>query len=308
MVTAIIPSLSTDETYPYLELCLDSLAETSPEVPIVVALNGYDPHFPNHRDNLTVIRVSGQGQCKAVNEAVWYAKTKHIIVVNDDMVFSPGWVETMIEATEKYRCVSPNLVEPGSGAEPFMKFDCGSTADTFKYVRWIKGYKDLDPEGGMECGFNLPFMTEKEIFETIEGYDEEYDPYGSNSDPDIMYKMMIAGISPQRCRDTLIYHFSNRSSDAHIVEGDEKKKRLYDWNKNWRYFPRKWGFERDGRTNVWYAGGENGTRIPIKSRPYVFDGAHGHDIHPGKDWLEYKPEWKGKYGRPFYGKGEYYEQ
>jgi len=311
MLTVIIPSLSDDETYDHLENCILSLSLYSPDVKIIVALNGPDPVFPMSRPALTVIKESSnpQGQCRAVNWALGYVDTKYVMVSNDDMIFSPGWLPPMMEAVDKHLCVSPNLVESGCGAEPFSRLDCGHEANDFDWTKWEQWVPEMVERGVVEHGFNLPFMTQTVIFKTIGGYDEFYDPYSSNSDPDVMHSMMLAGIQPHRVRDSLVYHFSMQSGDPHAEDDPEGKRIKYaDWRKNWSYFPQKWGFERDGRGNIWYAGGKNGTRVPTKKRPYVFEGAAGAGKHPGKDWLEYNPKWKGKYGKPFYGLGDYYGQ
>lgn len=305
LLTVIIPTRASEETKPYVEACVASIRQTAPWVEIVVAKNGN--HCLDLDVNAEVVYFRKQGQCNAVNEAVKGVGSKYIMVSNDDMIYSPGWANNLMDAVKEHLCVSPTLVEPKGGAEPFYNYDCGRSVDEFNMDKWLDFVGEMfigeNEEDGIEDGFNLPFLVEREVFNTVEGYDTEYDPYGSNSDPDLMYKFMIAGIAPKRDRRSLIYHFSLRSSDP--AQSEDAKT---SWWKNWRYFPHKWGFERDGRTNIWYAGGENGTRIPTEDNPYVSEQAHGHDIHPGKDWIEYKPDWMGKYGEPFYGKGDYYDQ
>jgi len=300
MLTVLIPTLASKKTKPYVEACVASLREFTSKISILVLVNGKNALDLNV--DARVIKIPQQGQCHAVNEGLEMTNTKYVMVSNDDMIYSPDWLPFLLKAVEEHKCVSPNLVEPLSGAEPFKIHNCGETVDKFRRDAWLQFVSQNHGDEGIEDGFNLPFLTETEIFKTIGGYDEAYDPFGSNSDPDVMYKMMIAGIRPKRVRDSYVYHFSLQSSSP--AESEEAKK---SWWTNWRYFPRKWGFERDGRGNIWYAGGKKGTRIPTEERPYVAEIAHGHGVHPGKDWLEFHPSWKGKYGKPFYGEGNYYD-
>jgi len=301
MITVIIPTLASKKTKPYVEACVASLKETTPWYEVLVVTNGKGV-LPLDVD-ARIIHRNKAGQCGAVNEALELVETKYVMVSNDDMIYGPGWDESLKISLPKYRCVSPTLVEPLAGAEPFYTYDCGTRVDNFDKERWLEFIGQMRigiEEEDVEDGFNLPFLTETEIFRTVGGYDEKYDPGGSNSDPDVMMKMMIAGIRPMRDRGSLVYHFSLQSGSM----GNDRS----GWWRNWRYFPKKWGFERDGRTNIWYAGGENGTRIPTEERPYVDPCCHGAGTHPGKDWLEFHPEWKGKYGKPFYGKGNFHGQ
>jgi len=301
-LTIIIPSLANKRTKPYLEACVISLRETTPWHRILVVTNG--DQVQDLDIDADVVHVDKQGQCGAVNRGLEMVDTQYVMVSNDDMIYGPGWDDSLSRTVPKYRCVSPTLVEPKAGAPPFYIYNCGVTIKQFDKKRWHQYIAQMrigeDEEEDIEDGFNLPFLTETEIFRTIGGYDEEYDPGGSNSDPDTMHKMMIAGIAPKRDFMSLVYHFSLGSG----AMGVDK----ISWWHNWRYFPQKWGFERDGRNNIWYAGGKNGTRIPTKDRPYVDPSCHGHGTHPGKDWLEYSPPWTGIYGHPVYGEGEYYGQ
>ncbi len=301
MVTVLIPTQANELTKPYCEACVASIMETAPWYSVVVITNGPDV-LPLNVD-VEILHTDKPGQCQAVNLALESVDTKYVMVSNDDMIFGPGWDNSLLRSVQEYRCVSSTLVEPNPGAPPFYNYDCGDSIQVFEKGKWLQYVAQMTiggEEQDLEDGFNLPFITETEIFKTIGGYDEEYDPGGCNSDPDVMHKMMIAGIRPMRDRLSLVYHFSLQSG------GMDKDKKSW-WN-NWRYFPRKWGFERDGRNNIWYAGGKEGTRIPTEDKPYVFEGAHGAGKHPGKDWLEFTPPWLGKFGDPVYGEGQYYDQ
>lgn len=302
-VTVLIPTLASEKTKPYVEACVRSLRETTPWYEIIVATNGENTQ--ELEVDARVIHRRKKGQCGAVNKVLELVETRYVLVSNDDMIYSPNWDGSLEVAVKKYRCVSPTLVESLPGAPPFYVYNCGRTIEEFKKSEWLSYVAQM--RTGAPCkkmeiedGFNLPFLTRTDIFRTIEGYDESYDPGGSNSDPDVMFKMMLAGIAPKRDRLSLVYHFSLQSGSM----ADDRQ----SWWHNWRYFPQKWGFERPGTNEVWYAGGEDGIRIPTPERPYVAEVAHGHGIHPGKDWLEYHPSWEGQYGKPFYGKGKYYDQ
>ena len=137
------------------------------------------------------------------------------------------------------------------------------------FLDFVAGHKEHEnrPESTIEDGFNFPVLIRKDVWDTIGGYDESYDPWGSNGDSDLQHKIMIAGIVPKRVKSALVYHFSQTSGTfhpdnaAHVAE-------------NHRKFTEKWGFQRESAPGIWY-------RPTI---PY--------------DELKYNPKWKGTYGYP----------
>lgn len=235
-------------------LCLKSLLKTTPkEVKIIVASNGGDAKHVDvdgsihggtriHRINLW-----NQGQCKAVNAASALVQTKWIMVTNDDMIFPDGWLERLLEpygfASE---CVSPKLVEPNEGAPTFIKYNCGGADGDFNYEKFehfVRQYK-IDKNNLWQNGFNLPFIIKTDLWRKIDGYDISYDPWSSNSDSDLLYKIKLAGVSPKQSQASLVYHFSQTSGTFHPDHQEA-------WNKNWNYFIDKWGFERASSPEIW---------------------------------------------------------
>lgn len=291
-VTAIIPSLpSVDKEY--LKVCVESLRESGFDGDIVVVTNGgvdMNPLVDMDIFGITKhLHTRQQGQCNAVNRGAESVEgdCKYLFVINSDMYFAPGWDKNL---RFDYKCFSPNLVEPTNNpgsAAPFLKLDGGFTLDEFVPLQ-EKGYIDAqinhlilrsifgdDPKAGdaikahpEEPGFNLPFFIDIELWRTIGGYDEKYDPWGSNSDTDLQTKINLAGVTPMRLRDVLVYHFSNKSGTFDGTHQDA-------WQQNWNYFDRKWLFNRDVlNSDVWY----------------------NRDMLPkDREKIGYKPDWAWKY-------------
>lgn len=275
-VTIIIPHLGVNQESKYaLEQCLDSLLETC-ECRILVALNGEHaaanllewPLEFVYNERVSTILIPAQGQCKAVNAAVATTNTPWIFVTNDDMVYPPGWFEKLTKfSNPDIHCISPKLVEPRPGAPTFIVEFCGGAGGDFdkqKFLNFVKNYKD--PKFDISRGFNLPFLITRELWNTVGGYDINYDPWGSNSDSDLEYKIKLAGVQSYQDSHVLVYHFSQTS-------GTFEPKNRPSWEKNWQYFIDKWGFPRtdDG---IW----EASFTIPDEGRIF-------------------RPEWEGKYGK-----------
>lgn len=266
-VTITIPHLGeTDEQEYALNMQLDSLKDWTGYS--VIAKNGNTncSHDVSlwHRE---------QGQCMAVNAAVATTNTEWIFITNDDMIYAPGWFDKLINIERnsilesKIFCISPMLVEPRAGAPTFIVKAFGGAGGDFNKQAWLDFAKEPDTTplaGNTRTGFNFPVLIKRELWDTIGGYDINYDPWGSNGDSDLEYKIKLAGVQPYQNTNCLVYHFS-QTSGTFEPKNDEFR------FKNYAYFKEKWGFERtdDG---IWEATFE----IPNEGRLF-------------------RPEWENKY-------------
>lgn len=267
-ITAIIPSL-IDVDKEYLRLCVESL-RASVDWDIVVVANGTNDHGSlKDMSGITKKLITRQqGQCNAVNRGAEAAEgdCKWLFVTNSDMYYPPGWLKD--GDPDKWPLVwSPNLVEPtnnAGSAPPFLKLDAGFTLNEFNKDK-VDNFKTKKESS--EPGFNLPFFIRRDVWLTIGGYDEKYDPWGSNSDTDLQTLINIAGITPMRLRNNWVYHFSNKSG---TFDGTHQE----EWQRNFDYYRTKFGYTRDDepKADVWY------------NQNMVL-----------QDKLIYHPEWEGKY-------------
>lgn len=273
-VSVIIPHLGATKEQEYaFDQCFFSLKETVPDIKIIVVKNGNIPCLDHGWGN---IYIKDQGQCKAVNAAVATVSTPWVLVTNDDMIYPHGWFEKLVAPmTDNILCISPKLIEPRPGAPTFEVYFCGGAGGDFNKEKWLEFakaynpmYQDISkitPKGLCRTGFNLPFLIKKELWDLISGYDTAYDPWGSNGDSDLEYKIRLAGVQPYQNTNSIVYHFSQTSGSF------SPENRSY-WDQNWHYFISKWGFPRADSPAIWQANFE----IP-------------------EDKLKYKPWWRNFY-------------
>lgn len=273
-VTVIIPSLYHVDG-DYLKLAVESLRATT-DWDIIVVTNGSKnkPDLKHIKGITNHLHTSGQGQCQAVNYGVQLVSpdTDYIFISNSDMYYAPGWNKHL---RFTWPVFSPNLVEPSNNngsADPFLKLDAGFTLDEFDREKVDKmvsyalktSYRDMGDE---ETGFNFPLFIEKRFWDALGGYDVAYDPWSSNSDTDLQTRVNLAGITPMRMRDVLVYHFSNKSGTFDGTHQDF-------YQNNIEYFKDKFGFSRDTvpGCDVWYNQNmlpEDLEKIKYKQKPYV---------------------------------------
>lgn len=275
-VTAIIPSLYEADGQ-YLKLCVESLRSSGFDGDIIVVTNGgrYKPDLSEIKGITVHLHTRDQGQCGATNIGAQLASpnTDYLFISNSDMYYAPGWNKNL---RFDYPAFSPNLVEPtdnNGSAPPFLKFDGGFSLKEFKREDVDQFISDVNQSNTVipsieEVGFNFPVFIRKDVWDTIGGYDVAFDPWGSGSDTDLQMKVELAGITPKRLLDVLVYHFSNKSGTFDGTHQDF-------WQYNWEYLESKWGFNRDeAGSDTWYC------------RNMIM-----------QDKLKYHPLWEGKYAK-----------
>ncbi len=266
MISIICPVLINATTKPdnwsYLEKCVHSFKKNSKEEHefLIITNNGEKVECPI--EGIKQIHTEQQGQCVAVNIGVKEAENEYVMIIDEDFIFPTNW-EELIEKAKEYDFVSGNLMERGGS---FVVNNCGSLLD-FDEQKFEADALMLR-KNEWENGFGFPLICKKSVWELVEGYDEEYDPWGSNCDSDIEYKLMLAGIMPKRWKGVLFYHFAS-------VSGTFAPEQDRFWRANTRRFEVKWGFARANSPHIWNC-------------DFVIDG----------DRLTYRPKWAILDGNP----------
>ncbi len=283
-VTIIIPHLGkNDDMKRALNECLKSLDETVPDIKKIVAMNTFY-ELDSLPKNTTKILFPNEshGQCIKVNAAVATTNTKWVFITNDDMIYSPGWFEQLTKHYEGTRdtnlddqnilCISPLLIEPRPGAPTFETHFFGGAGGDFSKEGWLlfAKYRMESYCNILRTGFNLPLLIRRDLWDTVGGYDINYDPWGSNSDSDLEYKIKLAGIQPYQNTNCIVYHFSQTSGTFNPANDSYRFR-------NYAYFKEKWGFDRtdDG---IWTAD----FKMPTKKEGRIFC-----------------PDYEGKYGKVY---------
>ena len=261
-MTIIIPTMK--DNLVYLKACVESIKKYSTQEHEIIVISNPE-YYDIPIEGIKRLHTDRQGQCGAVNLGVKEATQEYILISDDDVIFPPNW-EDMIEKAKEVEFMSGVFVENGSKggvAAPFITKDYGNTPEDFNWEEWGK----VQGEDKWENGFGFPLICKKSFWERIEGYDENYDPWGSNCDSDLEYKVMLAGVMPKRWRGAPTYHFGQVSG---IFDHTEY------WRKNRTYFEQKWGIRRADCPAIWYC-------------DFIIDG----------DNLKYKPGWA-KYDFVYY--------
>jgi GT2 family glycosyltransferase len=222
MISLIIPTTSKNKNY--TENILKNIRKIYPDesqVEIILEEN----------DNVTL----GINY----NNAVARATGEKIILLHNDMVLKPGFIETMDKHIVKNRITTYTRIEPPIFPDTYpgkALLDCGSDLETFDSKKFNKF--DLE-ESLIDGGSQLFFGCLKEDYIGIDGY--TFKMFCEDDDLHLRYK--IAGFE-HKVSSAHVYHFVSKTSrSSNDYQQIEQQSNLN--------FVKKWGF-RNSQYNVVY--------------------------------------------------------
>jgi len=221
MISLIIPTTSKNKNY--TQNILNNIREIYPnknEVEVIIEKN----------DNVTL----GINY----NNAVSKANGEKIILLHNDMVIKPGFVETMDKHITKGRITTYTRVEPPIFPDTYpgkVLLDCGSDINNFN----SKKFNEFDIEENLtDGGSQLFFGCIKEDYIGIDGY--TFKMFCEDDDLHLRYK--LAGFE-HKVSSAHVYHFVSKTSRAGSYQEIEQQSNIN--------FIKKWGF-RNSTHNVVY--------------------------------------------------------
>lgn len=211
--------ITTYRALEYLQLCVESLLRQMPDnYQIIIYADGSPAETRAYLESLKQQNIKWRyelenvGITKALNRATEMADGKWLYFVNDDMVFAPKFAENLEKHLSAKRVLTGTVIEPelpNMGiAKCHICHDYGLNRDNFDLQDFDNTVLQL-AEDRTEPGINYPFLIETSLLAEIGGFDERF--AGPVHDPDLFYRIALAGAEMLRVRDSLCYHFSGRS-------------------------------------------------------------------------------------------------
>lgn len=241
-VSIVIPVYNQIE---YTKMCLESLVETIDEkIELVIVDNastdGTKEFISSFNHNkLIPVPISNEenlGFPKAVNLGIEKANGKYVIIANNDILFTNGWLERMIEAAEsdsKIGLVGP-ISNEVSGLQKDERAVYSSIEEMKDYAERIKVKNKNDMQHFPRLAF-LCTLVKREVIETIGGLDERFSP-GNYEDDDYCLRAQLAGFKAVIAKDVFIHHYGSKSFKA---DGNNKYDERLKFNRE--IFVNKWG-------------------------------------------------------------------
>jgi hypothetical protein len=218
MISLIIPTTSKNKNY--TNNILENIKSIYSDVEVIIEEN----------DNVTLGVNYNNAVAKATNDK--------IILLHNDMVIKPGFIETMDKHITNGRVTTYTRIEPPIYADTYpgkILLDCGKDLDTFSKQKFLNF--DIE-EKLIDGGSQLFFGCMKEDYLGIDG--NTFKMFCEDDDLHLRYK--IAGFE-HKVSSAHVYHFVSKTSRAGNYQEIEQQSNLN--------FIKKWGF-RKSEYNVVY--------------------------------------------------------
>lgn len=216
--TVVVPNYNGIK---YLAACLDSLrVQTSQDFSVILIDNGStdgSAEFVQTRyPEVTVRRFEeNRGFCAAVNEGIRMAQTPYVILLNNDTICEPAFVEALVSAIrEKPRCFSC--------ASKMVKMRhperIDNAGDYYCALGWAFARGKGKPADEYLTGREIfsacagAAIYRREIFDEIGLFDEAHFAY--LEDVDVAYRARIAGYHNYYVPEAVVRHFGSATSGS----------------------------------------------------------------------------------------------
>lgn len=229
----------------YTKKCIESLVSTlDRKVELIIVDNAstdktyeYLSAYRNSKLKIEVIRnTENLGFPKAVNCGIEESTGRYVVIANNDIIFTNGWLTRIIEVAESNDNIG--LVGPISNEVSGLQKDENANYSTvdemFSYAARIKQENSSQVVNFPRLAF-LCTLIKREVIEKIGGLDERFSP-GNYEDDDYCLRAQLAGYKAVIARDIFVHHFGSKSFKAN--GNDAYKKRL---EINRQIFVAKWG-------------------------------------------------------------------
>lgn len=213
MISLIIPATTSNQHY--TDFAVQQIRELYPnenEVEIVVEVN----------DDVTL----GIN----FNNAVAKANGEVVVLMHNDMVPHPGFVETILKHIKRKMVLVYHRVEPPIYTDEYAGksiFDCGRGIEDYDKNKFFQyTVDDILIDGGSQ----LFFAVHKEDYLDIDGY--TFKKFCEDDDVHLRYK--LAGFDCKVANAAMVYHFVSKTSRSDNYQEVEMLSNLA--------FIKKWGF------------------------------------------------------------------
>jgi len=236
----------------YTKKCIESIFNyTEIHFQLIVVDNGstdktidYLTNIKKNAPSTSSIKIIKNGKnlgfAAGNNQGLSLAKGEYIVLINNDVVVTPGWLEKMISCAEK----SPKIgmvgpmtnYAPGLQLVKDIKYDPDSLSELNHFARdyAIKHFQEIKPVFRV-TGFCM--LIKKTVIEKIGGLDERYG-LGNFEDDDFSIRAKLAGFQSWIAGDCFVHHFGSRTFKGAGIDYHQSLQ------ENWEIFKKKWEMPR----------------------------------------------------------------
>jgi len=227
----------------FTEMAVRSIREhTRNPYEIIIIDNGSRPDTIARLQAIPDIRViyndRNMGFAYGCNQGIAAATGTHIVLLNNDVIVTDGWLESLLDVQRRDRAVGVSA--------PRSNFVAGHQVVHDAQYDGMDGIANFARDRAQRLrrrtyhtdrviGFCL--CISRDVIDEIGGIDTRY-PVGNFEDDDFCVRVRAAGYEIAVCEDSFIHHFGNVSFKANKVDYGTQLAR------NWAIFAERWNLPR----------------------------------------------------------------
>ena len=199
----------------YTKKCIESIrkytSKGSYEIIVVdnASTDGTISWLKEQSDIITIFNKDNLGFPKGCNQGIEIAQGSEVLLLNNDVIVTPKWLEQMLEAlysSEKIGAVGP-VTNYAHGQEIPVTYQ--NEAEMVSFASEVtEKFKNKWSQKTKLIGFCLLFK--KSVLEEVGVLDELFSP-GNYEDDDISFRILLAGYKLLLCHDIFVHHFGSTS-------------------------------------------------------------------------------------------------
>jgi GT2 family glycosyltransferase/tetratricopeptide (TPR) repeat protein/predicted SAM-dependent methyltransferase len=255
-ITSII--ILTRNQLDYTKRCVESIERWTLEpYEIIIVDNGSTDGTLEYLDELaarnSLVRVVKNGEnlgfAAGNNRGIAVAKGDYVLLMNNDVVVTPGWLERMLACAARDPQIG--IVGPTSNCvsglqyvdQPLYNTESLTGLERFSQEWAFKHHREVLPIWRI-VGFCM--LISRAVIEKIGGLDERFGQ-GNFEDDDFCIRAAIAGWKCAVARDSFVHHFGSRTFASEKVDYSSLLA------KNWEIYKQKWGLPAELRYGAPYS-------------------------------------------------------
>lgn len=223
----------------FTKLALESIrAHTKYPYEIIIVDNGSEAETTDWLRTLTDAQVifnpSNRGFAHGCNQGIAAASGDYVVLLNNDVVVTDGWLENLIAALERDPALGVTSCRSNRVAGNQQVVDA-----VYNDLVEMQSYADRRRRDHAQTGYlsdrviGLCLCIDRVVLEQIGGIDERFG-MGNFEDDDFCMRVRAAGYKILVCNDVFIHHFGSQSFAANKVDYSAT---MYD---NWKKFAEKY--------------------------------------------------------------------
>ena len=174
---------------------------------------------------------------KACNQGIAQAQGRYIIILNNDVIVTEGWLEGLIrcmEADQRVGLVGP-MTNYVSGRQLVQKVPYRTEEEMHRFAKkYAEEHHGEREEVERLVAFCL--LVKREVFEKIGMFDEQFG-IGNFEDDDLCLRARLAGFKAVIARDVFVHHHGSRTfAEMGLDYKDLMSKNLRRFKEKWRAF------------------------------------------------------------------------